>query len=79
VVAFLIAGYRFTHPSGWPAHQTRAALRAQATLQAPCKPLSITIVIMFAARPFTLNTATAALAGVAVRAITTKTTTIIKG
>ncbi|CAN7497239.1 hypothetical protein LJR129_003423 [Acidovorax sp. LjRoot129] len=31
---------------------------------------------MFAARPFTLNTATAALAGVAVRAITTKTTTI---
>ena len=34
---------------------------------------------MFAARPFALNTATAALAGVAVRAITTKTTTIIKG
>ena len=34
---------------------------------------------MFAARLFTLNTATAALAGVAVRAITTKTTTIIKG
>lgn len=34
---------------------------------------------MFAARPFVLNTATAALAGVAVRAITTKTTTIIKG
>ena len=32
---------------------------------------------MFAARPFALNTATAALAGVAVRAITTKTTTII--
>jgi len=31
---------------------------------------------MFAARPFTLNTATAALAGVAARAITTKTTTI---
>ena len=32
---------------------------------------------MFAARPFALmNTATAALAGVAVRAITTKTTTI---
>jgi len=30
---------------------------------------------MFAARPFALNTATAALAGVAVRAITTKTTT----
>ena len=34
---------------------------------------------MFAARPFALNIATAALAGVAVRAITTKTTTIIKG
>lgn len=34
---------------------------------------------MFAARPFDLNTATATLAGVAVRAITTKTTTIIKG
>jgi len=34
---------------------------------------------MFAARPFVLNTATAALAGVAVRAITIKTTTIIKG
>ena len=32
--------------------------------------------LMFAARPFDLNTATAALAGVAVRAITTKTTTI---
>ena len=31
---------------------------------------------MFAARPFALNTAAAALAGVAVRAITTKTTTI---
>lgn len=31
---------------------------------------------MFAARPFALNTASAALAGVAVRAITTKTTTI---
>ena len=31
---------------------------------------------MFAARPFALNIATAALAGVAVRAITTKTTTI---
>jgi hypothetical protein len=31
---------------------------------------------MFAARSFTLNFATAALAGVAVRAITTKTTTI---
>ena len=35
-------------------------------------------VFMFAARPFALNTATAAQAGVAVRAITTKTTTIIK-
>jgi hypothetical protein len=34
---------------------------------------------MFAATLFALNTATAALAGVAVRAITTKTTTIIKG
>ena len=33
-------------------------------------------VTMFAARPFLLNTASAALAGVAVRAITTKTTTI---
>ena len=33
---------------------------------------------MFAACPFALNTATAAQAGVAVRAITTKTTTIIK-
>jgi len=31
---------------------------------------------MFAARPFALNTASATLAGVAVRAITTKTTTI---
>ena len=31
---------------------------------------------MFAARPFALNLAPAALAGVAVRAITTKTTTI---
>jgi len=31
---------------------------------------------MFAVRPFALNTASAALAGVAVRAITTKTTTI---
>ena len=31
---------------------------------------------MFAARPFTLNTVPAALAGEAVRAITTKTTTI---
>jgi hypothetical protein len=34
---------------------------------------------MFAARPFLLNTATAALAGVAMRAITIKTTTTIKG
>ena len=33
-------------------------------------------VCMFAARQFLLNTATAALADVAVRAITTKTTTI---
>ena len=32
--------------------------------------------LMFAARLFVLNTASAALAGVAVRAITTKTTTI---
>jgi hypothetical protein len=31
---------------------------------------------MFAARPFLLNTAPAALAGVAARAITIKTTTI---
>jgi hypothetical protein len=31
---------------------------------------------MFAARPFPLNTAAASLAGVATRAITTKTTTI---
>ena len=31
---------------------------------------------MFAARPFPLNTASAALAGVASRAISTKTTTI---
>jgi len=31
---------------------------------------------MFAARPFHLNTAPAALAGVALRAITLKTTTI---
>jgi hypothetical protein len=31
---------------------------------------------MFAARAFALNTAPAALAGLAVRAITTKTTTI---
>jgi hypothetical protein len=31
---------------------------------------------MFAARPFTLNIATAALAGEATRAITSKTTTI---
>ncbi len=31
---------------------------------------------MFAARPFAQNTASAALAGVAARAITTKTTTI---
>jgi len=31
---------------------------------------------MFAARPFLLNTASAALAGVASRAISTKTTTI---
>ena len=38
-----------------------------------------TISAMFAATQFVLNTATAALAGVAVRAITTKTTTIIKG
>jgi len=38
-----------------------------------------TISVMFAATLFALNTATAALAGVAVRAITTKTTTIIKG
>ncbi|PVY65998.1 hypothetical protein C8E08_3387 [Paracidovorax citrulli] len=34
---------------------------------------------MFAARPFALNTASAALAGVATRAFTTKTTTTIKG
>ena len=34
---------------------------------------------MFAARPFVLYTATAALAGVAVRAFTTETTTIIRG
>jgi len=35
---------------------------------------------MFAARPFALmNTATAALAGVAARAFTTKTMTTIKG
>ena len=44
----------------------------------PCTQ-SARICCMFAARPFALNTATAALAGVAVRAITTKTTTIIKG
>ena len=60
-------------------HRTQAAHGVQATLQAPCKPRSITIVAMFAARPFSLNTVTAALAGVAARAITTKTTTIIKG
>ncbi|SDO53698.1 Enoyl-(Acyl carrier protein) reductase [Paracidovorax cattleyae] len=35
--------------------------------------------LMFAARPFAPNTASAALAGVATRAITTKTTTTIKG
>jgi hypothetical protein len=34
---------------------------------------------MFAAQPFALNIAPATKAGVAVRAITTKTTTIIKG
>lgn len=34
---------------------------------------------MFVARPFALNTASAAQAGAAARAITTKTTTIIKG
>ena len=38
--------------------------------------LCTTIHAMFAARPFALNTASAALAGVATRAITTKTTTI---
>jgi hypothetical protein len=34
---------------------------------------------MFAARPFALNIATATLAGLAARAITTKTTTTITG
>jgi len=34
---------------------------------------------MFAAPPFALNHASACQAGVAARAITTKTTTIIKG
>ena len=34
---------------------------------------------MFVARPFLLNNTPAALAGVAVRATITKTTTIIKG
>jgi hypothetical protein len=37
------------------------------------------MVFMFAARPFTLNIEAAQPAGLAVRAISTKTTTIIQG
>jgi len=79
VIAFLWAWTdSHTHPAR-QGRRRRAHHGVPATLQAPCKPRSITIMPMFAARPFDLNTATAALAGVAVRAITTKTTTIIKG